>query len=135
MSSSSTKSYRDRINERFKNVKEKAGKSSRKANVFKEVAEKILLEKVRRESEDIDAELELMRNKLKLGRIPQNRERYDFFCRARPDEIHTDDGDNEVDKSTANLNTDDSNLSFQSAKQIGIELKHSGQECFFIVKG
>ncbi|XP_063925902.1 coiled-coil and C2 domain-containing protein 2A isoform X2 [Zophobas morio] len=132
-SRSDTKSYRDRINERFKNVKEKAGKSTKKANVFKEAAEKILLEKVKRESSDIDAELELMRDRLKLGKAPENSDVYEFFCREKCHEASEEEKEENF-KSTDDLTDGRVGVEFEFPRQCRGVVRSSEDAILFKAK-
>jgi hypothetical protein len=111
-------------------VKEKAGKSTRKAGVFKEAAEKILLEKVKRESSNIDAELESMRNRLKLGKTPENREQYEFFCSEKCQEA-MEEANNENFESTDDLSDDKVDVVFALPAQMRATLKSSEEALLF----
>lgn len=125
-----SRSYIDKINERFKSVKEKAGKSTKKANVFKEAAENILLEKVKRESKDIDAELELIRERLKLDKPNDSRRKYDFFTNENLQETEEKEIDENF-KSTDDLTDNQPEIVFslpQSVKQL---VKDSENSLFF----
>ncbi|XP_044269143.1 coiled-coil and C2 domain-containing protein 2A [Tribolium madens] len=124
------KSYREKINERFKNVKEKVGKSTKKANVFKEAAENIRLERVKRESHDIDAELELMRERLKLGQTPENRHNFEFFSSEKCQEVEEKESEDNF-QSTDNLTDEGPELVFSLPKQIKTLVRNSEEALFF----
>ncbi|EFA01199.2 coiled-coil and C2 domain-containing protein 2A [Tribolium castaneum] len=128
--STPSKSYREKINARFKNVKEKAGKSTKKANVFKEAAENIRLEKVKRESHDIDAELELMRERLKLGKPPDNKHIFEFFSSEKCHETEEKESEDNF-QSTDDLTDDGPALVFSLPKQIKTLLRKSEDALFY----
>lgn len=131
-SKSETKSYRDKINERFKTVKEKAARSSRKASVFKEVTEKIMLEKVKRECGDVDAELEAMRNRLKLHQSVETKDKYEFFCCEKCPQMELEENEENF-MSTDNLTYRDE-LEFIKPQQVRTLLKSSEDALLFAAK-
>ena len=114
-------------------MKEKAGKSTKKANVFKEAAEKILLEKVKRESSDIDAELELMRDRLKLGKAPENSDVYEFFCREKCHEASEEEKEENF-KSTDDLTDGRVGVEFEFPRQCRGVVRSSEDAILFKAK-
>lgn len=80
-----TKPYKDKIKHRFKAVKERAGSSSQKARSVRNLAEVMAMERVRKESNDINAEIDSIKSKYNLKK--EQIDLSDFFLKDASEEV------------------------------------------------
>ncbi|KAL3285284.1 hypothetical protein HHI36_019394 [Cryptolaemus montrouzieri] len=76
-SKTDSKSYKDRIRNRFQTIKENAGKSSQKVS-FQGVSKRLIMDRVRRETADIDHEIQNKRKNTE-GKLGEQLKMYNFF--------------------------------------------------------
>lgn len=82
-----TKSYRDKIRERFNVVKSKAGTTNIRVGSQSGSREKLLVQRMRKESGDLDAEIESVRQRFSLNKRTYSETRF-FSDQKSPQKVH-----------------------------------------------
>ncbi|XP_044766711.1 coiled-coil and C2 domain-containing protein 2A [Coccinella septempunctata] len=136
-----SRSYRDRVKNRFQMIKENAGKSTHKGS-FKNTTNKLIMERIRQENDTIDFEIE--QNKRSFAKTNGNGiKMYEFFVGQNgPPELQVgrssemlEDVIETVNKSTEQLINESSDDEFlvemKYPQYLRTKQKASEMECFF----
>ncbi|XP_045464797.1 coiled-coil and C2 domain-containing protein 2A isoform X2 [Harmonia axyridis] len=137
-----SRSYRDRVKNRFLMIKENAGKSAHKAS-FKDTTKKLIMERIRQENDSIEFEIEQKRKTFGRTNI-DNKKMYDFFVGENgPPEVEKwpeAEGVHEIiNKSTEQLigecSDDETLVEMKYPENLRFQQKAAEVECLFRPSG